>query len=105
MNSLFHALLEQVERLEAENGEDDGTGVDGGEGVGGGDDQHVPHAVLLWVVVGAETDDGTEGKTKGVENLNIEGVHCFVIWMETVGGPGWRRQARPAAPAVSPSSV
>ena len=51
MNSLFHALLEQVERLEAEDGEDDGAGVDGGEGVGGGDDQHVPHAVLLRVVV------------------------------------------------------
>ena len=55
--------------LEAEDGEDDGAGVDGGEGVGGGDDQNIPHAVLLRVVVGTETDDGAECQAERIKNL------------------------------------
>ena len=58
-----------MNRLEPEDGEDDGAGVDGGEAVADGDDDDVLDAVLLWVVVRSEADDGTKGQTKGVEDL------------------------------------
>ena len=66
-----------MDSLEAEDGEDDGTGVDSGEAVTEGDDDDVLDAVLLGIVVGAEADDGAESQSKGVEDL-ISSVkpHC-----------------------------
>ena len=58
-----------MDRLESQNGEDDGAGVDSGEAVTEGDDEHVLDAVLLGVVVGPEADDGAKSQTEGVEDL------------------------------------
>ena len=66
---LIHAPLEEVLRLEAEDGEDDGAGVDRGEGVAGGDDVDVLDAVLVHRVVAAEADDGAESQAVRVEHL------------------------------------
>ena len=43
--------------FEAQDGEDDSTGVDGGEGVADGQDDDVLDAVLLRIVVRSEADD------------------------------------------------
>ena len=55
--------------LEAQNGEDNSAGIDCCEGIGYSDDEHIPNTVFLGGVVGAKTDDGPKGKTKGIENL------------------------------------
>ena len=61
--------------LEAQDREDDGTGVDGGEPVADGDDDDVLDAVLGRVVVAAEADDRAKSKAKGVKDLG--GVRSY----------------------------
>ena len=51
VNLLLHAVVEHVDRLEAEDGEDDRAGVQRREQVGAADHHHVPLTVLLRVVV------------------------------------------------------
>ena len=50
--------------LEAENREDDGTSVDGSKGVTQGDLDYILDAVLLWIIIGTERDDRTEGEAE-----------------------------------------
>ena len=50
--------------LEAQDREDDGTGVDGGEPVADGDDDDVLDAVLLGIIVRAKAYDGAKGKSE-----------------------------------------
>ena len=49
-----------MNRLEPEDGEDDGAGVDGGEAVAERDDDDVLDTVLVGAVVRTEADDGAE---------------------------------------------
>ena len=68
-NSLFQTFLEKVNSFEAQDGEDDGTGVDGGEGIADREDDDVLDAVLLGIVVRSEADDGAKSQAEGVEHL------------------------------------
>ena len=53
----------------AQDGEDDGGGEEAGEGVDGADDDGVPVAVLVELVVAAESQQGPDSHPVGVEDL------------------------------------
>ena len=55
--------------FEAQDREDDGTGIDGGEGIADGENDDILDAVLLRIVVRSEADDGAESQAEGVEHL------------------------------------
>ena len=55
--------------FEAQDGEDDGTGVDGGEGIADGENDDILDTVLLRIVVGSKADDGAKSQAEGVEHL------------------------------------
>ena len=58
-----------MNRLEAENGKYDGTGVDGGKGVAAGDDDDVFDTVFGRVVIGAKAYYGAESQAERVKHL------------------------------------
>ena len=53
----------------AEDGEDDGGREEAGEGVDGADDDGVPVAVLVELVVAAQSQEGPDSNPVGVEDL------------------------------------
>ena len=65
----------------AQDGEDDGGGKEACEGVDGADDQGVPVAVVVELVVASQGKESTNADSIGVEDLSasVWGVDIIVV--------------------------